>query len=130
MWSSKGDKTKTRRVYNPRVLFALAFALSGLSITRSSGRRPRCVYCHEDIYEAPLICTSCRVMVHPECRVELLRCPTMGCKGSFDAPEPKPPVLREREDSAAAKIIIAAAIMMAVAAAVLGILAVAHFIGG
>lgn len=64
-------------------------------------RRPvdewRCVYCHESIPEAPLICRSCHAMLHVECAEEIEgECVTPGCPGPLPTAarlleEPAPP---------------------------------------
>lgn len=57
-------------------------------------RRPppewRCVYCHDDILEAPIICPGCRALLHSECFDELGACGTIGCIGASEEKEVEP----------------------------------------
>ena len=41
----------------------------------------RCVYCHDLIHYAPVLCPVCKTMMHKECGEELGHCPTFGCNG-------------------------------------------------
>ncbi|MDF1663979.1 MAG: hypothetical protein P1V97_19575 [Planctomycetota bacterium] len=52
-----------------------------VSVTRSASHSWRCVYCHDTIYQAPVICPLCKTLMHKECCEELGRCPTFGCEG-------------------------------------------------
>lgn len=52
-----------------------------LRLERKATRDWRCVYCHEAIAVAPLVCPLCRAMTHRDCSFEFGRCPTPGCEG-------------------------------------------------
>jgi hypothetical protein len=52
-----------------------------LRLERKAARDWRCVYCHEGIAVAPLVCPVCRAMTHRDCSREFGRCPTPGCEG-------------------------------------------------
>jgi hypothetical protein len=85
-----------------------------VNISRLQTSRPRCVFCHDSIHEAPLICTGCRIMVHVECKVELGDCPTFGCKGEIPTAES---LSLQEAPSASVKLSKAATIAMATCAA-------------
>lgn len=62
-------------------------------------RRSRCLLCREDLaYDEPnVVCGTCGVEVHPECRRELApdgACATLGCDGQL-VDEPASPASRE-----------------------------------
>jgi predicted DCC family thiol-disulfide oxidoreductase YuxK len=40
----------------------------------------RCGYCHDGVREDARTCPGCRSVLHEECRDELGRCPTLGCR--------------------------------------------------
>jgi hypothetical protein len=45
----------------------------------------RCAYCHEGLNDGTS-CVACHAVFHADCRAELGRCPTLGCKGGALAP--------------------------------------------
>src|SRR5206468_850593 len=51
----------------------------------------RCALCHADLEEPSLTCPSCKTVLHSDCRAELARCPTLGCKPSAPMSEPMAP---------------------------------------
>ncbi len=53
---------------------------------RAEGPRP-CAYCRDDVPAGEgTECPRCATALHPACREELGRCPTLGCEEAAEAP--------------------------------------------
>lgn len=46
----------------------------------------RCAACHDDLGGSTITCDVCGTALHAECRFELRRCPSLGCRGRLPAP--------------------------------------------
>ncbi len=82
--SSRGWISRVFRL-SPEVVFAQAVAETrarGVSVV-AAGDTARCTYCHDDAGAADArTCPECRAILHSECRDELGRCSTLGCKAA------------------------------------------------
>src|SRR5947207_2390067 len=64
---------------------------------RIVGRRrseERCVICHGALRDQPVTCPACHATTHADCRAEVDRCPTLGCKVSGRLEASAPPMMQ------------------------------------
>lgn len=60
----------------------------------------RCAYCHGALADQQVACRACDTRLHPDCRADLDRCPTLGCAG--EAPRRRPTAAQRASRRAAA----------------------------
>ncbi|MGE0712160.1 MAG: hypothetical protein AB7N76_29735 [Planctomycetota bacterium] len=53
-----------------------------------AGQALRCAFCHDHLERPEASCSGCGVVLHDECAVELVRCPTLGCGQAAPALRP------------------------------------------
>lgn len=70
-----------------------------LVVVRPRTESLRCAACHDDLTGRRFTCPGCGVVLHRDCRLELKRCPTLGCTVGARRSDPAPvaaPSPRER----------------------------------
>lgn len=53
--------------------------MSVVRVLARESNHTRCAWCHGSALEEAAACAGCGVLVHAECRAQLVRCPTLGC---------------------------------------------------
>jgi hypothetical protein len=53
-----------------------------VSVARRPSVDARCAFCHDTLGDEWDVCSGCNTRLHPECRAQIVECPTLGCRMS------------------------------------------------
>jgi hypothetical protein len=67
-----------------------------VSLASRASLAARCAFCHDALGAEWDVCSGCNTRLHPECRVQAIDCPTLGCRMSMVRLQWMSPYVRTR----------------------------------